>query len=752
VRTTALTTTTMSSSSSSSSSNDNTVPEEDATFLRYIRRSSGDSGSVASTSAEAAGAHSGGRGDGGNDGAHILNDAAEVPPESPIGGASPRNDSRNRGRDEAKRQEEKEEDDAALEEARFPTHWNAVAVDAGAVAFSNRHDDYGGDGPKEGGAGPRWRHRDGNGGDSAAAAGTSPRSPDELEVDGEEPGRPNLADNAPLTAEALLRENARLRNIIRLLRGGGVHRYDRVAPGAGADEAGMGPSDAAKCVAVVAPPDGLARRAREVQPGAFHVPGPAERNGDEQEHGSASSVDAVLALMPPPPSTTQRSGTILLEADLVLERVVPHGDGRSTAAALLVEATLIRPRRQMRAMAMLIRRKREVIAVAIVTAIVVGGAVGLGLTINRPADVQPELVDDLLELADSGYLGPFGDDFSLTSTWLQIQNWLPKSTLEAIKRGGTPQAAAHNWLLEGDPKVADSTDFVLRMIHRFALATLYYSTGGNNTWVNNYGWLDRGLHECFWDRVTCPGFPSRPSSIEELKVLRNMSNVYVSMVDIQRIDLSNNGLVGTLPDELRLLRMSNIQFLQFEENALSGPIPTSLGDLSGLEMLSLSSNSLTGTIPPSLGNLMNVQRLWIFNTSLTGPIPVAFVQLLQLGELKMGQNRLHGTIPSELGLMRSLVTLDLDRNQLTGTLPSELFNMTRLTSLSLFANALTGSIPWELGFLTQLDELQLHGNRIGGSVPAEVCALMLSATPLNLTIDCDRVQCPCERACGCGAS
>jgi Leucine-rich repeat (LRR) protein len=392
-----------------------------------------------------------------------------------------------------------------------------------------------------------------------------------------------------------------------------------------------------------------------------------------------------------------------------------------------------------RAVAMLIRRKREVITVAIVTAIVVGGAVGLALTITRPKAT-----------IDTSTGAPTFAPASVTT----FNDSLSNSTLEAINREETPQAQAYRWLFHDNHPTWRWVEFA-RLFPRFALATLYQSTGGNTTWLNNSGWLDHDLHECFWERVKCRGVPPGANSDceEVLILLRNISNSYGSITDIEGFDLSNNGLDGTLPNELSLLSASNVKVMLFDGNFLSGPIPTGLGDLSTLEELSLSRSKFTGTIPTELGALTNLQSLSMSNTTLSGRIPTEFGRLRQLGEARMNRNRLNGTFPTEMGLLQSLVTLELDRNLLTGTLPIELSNMTSLTSLSLFDNAFTGSIPSELGLLPELAALSLHGNQLSGSVPAQVCAMLLSANPsLNLTIDCDRVQCPCERACGCGAS
>ena len=60
-----------------------------------------------------------------------------------------------------------------------------------------------------------------------------------------------------------------------------------------------------------------------------------------------------------------------------------------------------------------------------------------------------------------------------------------------------------------------------------------------------------------------------------------------------------------------------------EINALTGPIPSELGELSQLTSLWMSRNRLTGTIPPEIGQLINLEGTWFFSNDLNGTMPQA---------------------------------------------------------------------------------------------------------------------------------
>lgn len=99
---------------------------------------------------------------------------------------------------------------------------------------------------------------------------------------------------------------------------------------------------------------------------------------------------------------------------------------------------------------------------------------------------------------------------------------------KALRTPWTPQNQAYNWLLE-DPNLSLYSNQT--KIQRYALATMYYSTNGDN-WTNNAGWLGHG-NECDWystlDGASCS----------------NGSMMYLH-------ERSNN-LAGTIPEEIGIL-------------------------------------------------------------------------------------------------------------------------------------------------------------------------------------------------------
>jgi uncharacterized membrane protein (UPF0136 family) len=89
----------------------------------------------------------------------------------------------------------------------------------------------------------------------------------------------------------------------------------------------------------------------------------------------------------------------------------------------------------------------------------------------------------------------------------------------------------------------------------------------------------------------------------------------------------------------------NLRFLELQQNALSGPIPSALGNLLNLEQMRLYYNQLTGPIPATLGSLVNLKALVLAFNQLTGPVPAALGNLAGLEELYLLGNQLSGLVP-----------------------------------------------------------------------------------------------------------
>ena len=78
------------------------------------------------------------------------------------------------------------------------------------------------------------------------------------------------------------------------------------------------------------------------------------------------------------------------------------------------------------------------------------------------------------------------------------------------------------------------------------------------------------------------------------------------------------------------------------QNAISGSIPPSFGELVSLRSLSLHSNRLTGSLPDSLCNVTTLQYLWLYHNNFTGAIPSEVNKLQDLRFLWL-QERLGGS-------------------------------------------------------------------------------------------------------------
>ena len=234
-------------------------------------------------------------------------------------------------------------------------------------------------------------------------------------------------------------------------------------------------------------------------------------------------------------------------------------------------------------------------------------------------------------------------------------------------------------------------------------------------------------------------------------------------------DLSNNGLTGSIPDDLlvplaytRLSYMESL-ILKLSNNLLTGTLPPSL--LSTLDSkdsfgLYLRNNSISGTLPagfiPRQGRAIT-RGVWTFdfaNNKLSGTIPSGFsaLQVAYRYSLDLSSNQLEGSLP-ENGFFNSsfplylqsdidplIFNLNLTHNNLSGTIPSGLFEYLRpqISSVANLAflmdyNRLTGSAPTSLYYPPPGSgssiQVSLSHNQLFGS-PSSQCS-----TTYSLSID-----------------
>ncbi len=215
---------------------------------------------------------------------------------------------------------------------------------------------------------------------------------------------------------------------------------------------------------------------------------------------------------------------------------------------------------------------------------------------------------------------------------------------------------------------------------------------------------------------------------------------------------SNTALEGSLPDsicsltELSFLymeavtgtipscigQMAGLEFVQMSQSGLSGTLPESLCQLQNLDVLEMSHNKLRGTLPSCLGDLKNLSVLYLGANQLTSSIPASLAGMTNLWKLSLAQNQLDGTIPPALGTMSSVMFLDLSGNKLKGNVPSELGDLADIYYIGLSNNLLSGTLPDAFDRLDSLKYVEIRGNQLTGGFPE--CFLKASALQaLDLT-------------------
>ncbi|XP_077249503.1 uncharacterized protein LOC143889196 [Tasmannia lanceolata] len=193
---------------------------------------------------------------------------------------------------------------------------------------------------------------------------------------------------------------------------------------------------------------------------------------------------------------------------------------------------------------------------------------------------------------------------------------------------------------------------------------------------------------------------------------------FSSFPKLAHLDLSNNALSGTIPSTLG--NLSNLVTLYLHSNKLSGTIPKEIANLKNMADLRISYNILTGSIPSTIGNLTNLVRFYLHHNKLSGTIPKEIGYLKNMADLEMSYNILTGSIPSTIGNLTNVTHLYLGKNSLSGSIPKEIGYLKNMVDMEMSYNILTGSIPSAIGNLTNLVTLYLNNNNLSGPIPEEI--------------------------------
>ncbi|CDP21929.1 unnamed protein product, partial [Coffea canephora] len=184
---------------------------------------------------------------------------------------------------------------------------------------------------------------------------------------------------------------------------------------------------------------------------------------------------------------------------------------------------------------------------------------------------------------------------------------------------------------------------------------------------------------------------------------------------LQGIDLSDNQILGAIPSEFcNLLKLGE---LRLGQNMLSGMVPSCLGNVTTLRYVYLNSNNLSSMIPTSFWSLRDILEIDMSRNYLTGSLPAEIGNFKALVYLNLSNNQYLGGIPSTIGALQDLQELSLERNKLQGLIPDSLKNMLQLRHLDLSFNHLEGEIPNSLQVLSDLQYFNVSYNRLRGPIP-----------------------------------
>ncbi|KAL7568261.1 hypothetical protein ACA910_022602 [Epithemia clementina (nom. ined.)] len=352
--------------------------------------------------------------------------------------------------------------------------------------------------------------------------------------------------------------------------------------------------------------------------------------------------------------------------------------------------------------------------------------------------------------------------FPHVRTWL-CTVVLPEQQCATLDDMQSPQAQAAEWLA-ADPNWDDTfiSSESSDRVSRYALATLYYSTHGDDgDWKNSTHWLDYNTPLCEW-------YSTASSSSARSSICDDQGNLLV-------LDLSHNGLHGSLVPELSLLTtLETIQIASSGRHVLTGTLPPTWGSLTSLTTVVITGNNLTGTLPPSNTNWApSLQTLDLSdNQGLSGVLSTDLGPFPQLTFLDLSRNKFTGAFPStflasnednggQVVSSQLVTTLNLNHNEFTSlpdalgeywqdslqtlnlrqnrftTFPTAIVSLTRLQSLDLSFNNMTGRgiLSRLVASHTNLETLILGHNALTGPILGGSGSSFSSWTNLSNTLD-----------------
>ena len=279
----------------------------------------------------------------------------------------------------------------------------------------------------------------------------------------------------------------------------------------------------------------------------------------------------------------------------------------------------------------------------------------------------------------------------------ELQFWIAptKDNLLPFRDPTSPQSQALAWL-QGDPITQAPGRSTRTVLERYVILVLYYTTAGPSwghdyrspsdvcTWNKGVTYDENNTQPFYWGGIHCATDEGEESeSIHRLNLVgNNLAGTIpwelVLLTNLSHVILSSNGLTGSIPT--RINELTRLEAFMASETGLSGSLPRTFSP--STVFIVLERSSFTGTIPETWGRTMSaLQTVYLGANSLTGPLPTTLEQLTNLTILYVKDNLLTGTLPSHLSQMSVLEQLWLSLNLFTGSMDDDLCLLTNLMHL-----------------------------------------------------------------------
>ncbi|PPS18638.1 hypothetical protein GOBAR_AA01940 [Gossypium barbadense] len=204
--------------------------------------------------------------------------------------------------------------------------------------------------------------------------------------------------------------------------------------------------------------------------------------------------------------------------------------------------------------------------------------------------------------------------------------------------------------------------------------------------------------------------------VPSLEKLDKLSTLQLAVNDL------GHGREGDLNFLCTLINNTKLEFLFISDNNFGEVFPKCVSNFSNtLLRLEIDENKIIGRIPDGIGNLVNLEALFATENQLSGPVPFEIGGLQKLNKFFAHINFLSGTIPHSIGNLSALTEVGLDFNNLQGNIPPSIGKCQSLLELTVSYNNLSGPIPPQLlGVSSMSIILDLSSNDLTGDLPVEV--------------------------------